>query len=44
MNIAIDIDDTIMDTLDHLMPYLAEYFNAFAKSASLDGNIRFNQL
>lgn len=28
MNIAIDIDDTIMDTLDHLMPYLAEYFNA----------------
>ena len=28
MIIGIDIDDTIMDTLEHLMPYLAEYFDA----------------
>lgn len=28
MNIGIDIDDTIMDTFDYLMPYIAEYFNA----------------
>ena len=27
MNIGIDIDDTIMDTFDYLMPYIAEYFN-----------------
>lgn len=26
MNIGIDIDDTIMDTFDYLMPYIAEYF------------------
>lgn len=28
MNIGIDIDDTIMDTFDYLMPFVAEYFNA----------------
>ena len=28
MNIGIDIDDTIMDTFDHVMPCVAEYFNA----------------
>lgn len=28
MNIGIDIDDTIMDTFDYLMPYIAEYFDA----------------
>lgn len=28
MNIGIDIDDTIMDTFDYLMPYVAEFFNA----------------
>ncbi len=26
MNIGIDIDDTITDTFDYLMPYIAEYF------------------
>lgn len=26
MNIGIDIDDTIMDTFDYLIPYIAEYF------------------
>lgn len=28
MNIGIDIDDTIMDTFDYLMPYVAKFFNA----------------
>lgn len=28
LNIAIDIDDTIMNTFDYLMPCVAEYFNA----------------
>lgn len=28
MNIGIDIDDTITDTFDYLMPFIAEYFNA----------------
>lgn len=28
MNIGIDIDDTITDTFDYLMPYIAEYFNS----------------
>lgn len=27
LNIAIDIDDTIMNTFDYLMPCVAEYFN-----------------
>ncbi len=27
MNIGIDIDDTITDTFDFLMKYVAEYFN-----------------
>ena len=27
MNIGIDIDDTITDTFDYLMPYIAEYFD-----------------
>ncbi|MCI9063077.1 MAG: hypothetical protein HFJ17_00480 [Clostridia bacterium] len=27
MNIGIDIDDTITDTFDYLIPYIAEYFN-----------------
>lgn len=26
MNIGIDIDDTIMETFDYLMPYVSEYF------------------
>ncbi len=28
MKIGIDIDDTIMNTFDYLMPYVAEYFHA----------------
>lgn len=27
LNIGIDIDDTIVDTFDYLMPYISEYFN-----------------
>lgn len=27
MNIGVDIDDTITDTFDYLIPYIAEYFN-----------------
>ena len=30
MNIAIDIDDTIMDSFDYFIPYLAEYFQVEA--------------
>ena len=26
MKIGIDIDDTMTDTFDYLMPYIAEYF------------------
>ena len=26
MNIAIDIDDTLTDTFEYLMPFVAEYY------------------
>ncbi len=27
MRIGIDIDDTMADTFDYLMPYISEFFN-----------------
>lgn len=43
MNIGIDIDDTITDTFDYLMPYIAEYFNTDINSLK-DNNISYCNL
>lgn len=43
MRIGIDIDDTIMDTFDYLMPYIAEYFKADILDLK-KGNISYSNL
>lgn len=43
MKIGIDIDDTIMDTFDYLMPYIAEYFNANVEDLK-NNNISYSNL
>ncbi len=43
MNIGIDIDDTITDTFDYLMPYVAEYYNLDIEYLK-ENNISYNTL
>ncbi len=43
MNIGIDIDDTITNTFDYLMPYIAEYFNTDIKYLKTN-NISYSNL
>ena len=48
MNIGIDIDDTITDTFDYLMPFVAEFFGADLRElerkccSGLGGTLRFD--
>lgn len=43
MKIGIDIDDTMADTFDYLMPYIAEFFNIDIKYLK-DNNISYSNL
>lgn len=43
MNIGIDIDDTITDTFDFLIPYVAEYFSLDVNYLK-ENNISYNNL
>lgn len=43
MKIGIDIDDTMADTFEYLMPYIAEFFNVDIKYLK-DNNISYNNL
>ncbi len=43
MKIGIDIDDTMTDTFDYLMPYIAEFFNVDIKYLK-DNNISYSNL
>lgn len=43
MKIGIDIDDTMADTFDYLMPYIAEFFNVDIKYLK-DNNISYSNL
>lgn len=43
MKIGIDIDDTMADTFDYLMPYVAEFFNIDIKYLK-DNNISYSNL
>lgn len=43
MRIGIDIDDTMADTFDYLMPYIAEFFNLDIKYLK-NNNISYNTL
>lgn len=43
MRIGIDIDDTMSDTFDYLMPYIAEFFKLDIKYLR-DNNISYNTL
>ncbi len=43
MRIGIDIDDTMADTFDYLMPYIAEFFEIDIKCLK-DNNISYNTL
>lgn len=43
MKIGIDIDDTMADTFEYLMPYIAEFFNVDIKHLK-DNNISYNNL
>lgn len=37
MNIAIDIDDTLTDSFDYFLPYVAEYFGADVRTLQAQG-------
>lgn len=43
MKIGIDIDDTMTDTFDYLMPYIAKFFNVDIKYLK-DNNISYSNL
>lgn len=43
MKIGIDIDDTMADTFEYLMPYIADFFNVDIKYLK-DNNISYNNL
>ena len=43
MKIGIDIDDTMADTFDYLMPYIAEFFDVDIKYLK-DNNISYSNL
>jgi len=43
LRIGIDIDDTMADTFDYLMPYIAEFFNLDIKYLK-NNNISYNTL
>lgn len=43
MKMGIDIDDTMADTFDYLMPYIAEFFNVDIKYLK-DNNISYSNL
>ena len=43
MNIAIDIDDTLADSFDHFIPYLAEFYHADAEEMRRN-NISYSTL
>ena len=43
MKIGIDIDDTMADTFEYLMPYIAEFFDVDIKYLK-DRNISYSNL
>lgn len=43
MNIAIDIDDTLTESFDHFIPYVAEYFHADINDL-IAGNVSYSTL